>query len=74
MLMMRTTKTAVCFQTKAIFHHLYGFELVFWLNLISNTSPIAQTRHLEYISTHMMTMLHVAYKTSGSERMHEESE
>ena len=25
MLLMRTTKTAVCLQTKAIFHHLYGF-------------------------------------------------
>ena len=24
MLLMRTTKTAVCLQTKAIFHHLYG--------------------------------------------------
>ena len=24
-LLMRTTKTAVCLQTKAIFHHLYGF-------------------------------------------------
>ena len=29
MLLMRTTKTAVCLQTKAIFHHLYVFELVF---------------------------------------------
>ena len=29
MLLMRTTKTAVCLQTKAIFHHLYGFSLVF---------------------------------------------
>ena len=28
-LLMRTTKTALCLQTKAIFHHLYGFELVF---------------------------------------------
>ena len=26
---MRTTKTAVCLQTKAIFQHLYGFSLVF---------------------------------------------
>ena len=26
MLLMRTTKTAVCLQTKAIFHHLYGFK------------------------------------------------
>ena len=25
MLLMRTTKTAVCLQTRAIFHHLYGF-------------------------------------------------
>ena len=25
MSLMRTTKTAVCLQTKAIFHHLYGF-------------------------------------------------
>ena len=25
MLLMRTTKTAVCLQTKAIFHHPYGF-------------------------------------------------
>ena len=25
MLLMRTTKTAGCLQTKAIFHHLYGF-------------------------------------------------
>ena len=24
-----TTKTAVCFETKAIFHYLYGFLLVF---------------------------------------------
>ena len=24
MLLMQTTKTAVCLQTKAIFHHLYG--------------------------------------------------
>ena len=29
MLLMWTTKTAVCLQTKAIFHHLYGFQLVF---------------------------------------------
>ena len=29
MLLMRTTKTAVCIQTKAIFHHLYVFQLVF---------------------------------------------
>ena len=25
MLLMRTTKTAVCYQTKAIFYYLYGF-------------------------------------------------
>ena len=25
MLLMRITKTAVCLQTKVIFHHLYGF-------------------------------------------------
>ena len=25
MLFMQTTKTAVCLQTKVIFHHLYGF-------------------------------------------------
>ena len=25
MLLMRATKTAVCLQTKATFHHLYGF-------------------------------------------------
>ena len=25
LLLMQTTKTAVCLQTKAIFHHLYGF-------------------------------------------------
>ena len=25
MLLMRTTKTAVCLQRKAIFHHVYGF-------------------------------------------------
>ena len=25
MLLMQTTKTAVCLQRKAIFHHLYGF-------------------------------------------------
>ena len=24
-LLMQTTKTAVCLQTKAIYHHLYGF-------------------------------------------------
>ena len=29
MLLMRTTKTPVCLQTKAIFHHLYEFYLVF---------------------------------------------
>ena len=29
MLSMRTTKTAVCLQTKAICHHLYGFQRVF---------------------------------------------
>ena len=25
MLLMQTTKTAVCLQTKGVFHHLYGF-------------------------------------------------
>ena len=29
MLLMLTTKTAVCLQTKAIFYKLYGFQLVF---------------------------------------------
>ena len=51
MLLMQTTKTAVCLQTKAIFHHLYGFYLVFSLNFIGNTLPISLTRLLECIST-----------------------
>ena len=59
---MRTTKTAVCLQTKAIFHHLCGF------NVMRNTLPIALTRLLEYISTinlvgkiltHMTIRMHV---------------
>ena len=29
MLLMRTTKTAVCLQTKAILYHLYGVYLMF---------------------------------------------
>ena len=29
MLLMRTTKTAVCLQTKAICHYIDGFQLVF---------------------------------------------
>ena len=28
MLLMRITKTAVCLQTKAICHYIYGFQLV----------------------------------------------
>ena len=40
-----------CLQTKAIFHHLYGFYLVFLLNLMSNTLPIALTRLSKHIST-----------------------
>ena len=68
MLLMRITITAVCLQTKAIFHHLYGFYLVFYLNFMGNTLPIALTRLLEHISTinsvwnfftHMTTMLRV---------------
>ena len=51
MLLMRTTETAVCLQTKAIFHHIYGFLLVSLLNFMSNTLPIALTRLLECIST-----------------------
>ena len=38
-------------QTKAIFHHLYGFYLVFLLNFMSNTLPVALARLMEYIST-----------------------
>ena len=38
-------------QTKAIFQHLYEFELVFYLNFMSNTLPKALTRLLEHIST-----------------------
>ena len=51
MLLMRTTKTAVCLQTKAIFHHLYVFLLVFLPIFMSNTLTIALTRLLEYILT-----------------------
>ena len=51
MLLMRTTKTVVCLQTKATFHHPYWFQMVFELNLMNNTLPIAQTRLLKYIST-----------------------
>ena len=46
-LLMRTTKTAVCLQTKAICHNLNGVELVFRLNFTSNTLAIAITRLLE---------------------------
>ena len=51
MLLMQTTITSVCLQTKAIFHHLYGFLLVFLLNVMSNTLQIALTRLWEHIST-----------------------
>ena len=51
MLLMWTTKTAVCLQTKAIFHHLYGLLELFKLKFMSNTLPIAPTRLLEHIST-----------------------
>ena len=37
-------KTPVCLQTKALFHHLYGFYFVFQLNFMSNTLQIALTR------------------------------
>ena len=47
MLLMQTTKTAVCLQTKAISHHLYVFQLVFWLNFMSSTLLIALTKLLE---------------------------
>ena len=36
-LLMRTTKTAVCLQTKAIFYHLYGLKLKVQLNFMHNT-------------------------------------
>ena len=48
---MGTTKTAVYLQTKAILHHVYGFQLMFQLNFMGNTLPIALTRFLEYILT-----------------------
>ena len=48
---MPTTKTAVCLQTKAIFHHLSGFKLVFYLDFKSDTLLIPLTRLLEYMST-----------------------
>ena len=35
----------------AIFHYLYGFQLVFWLNVMSNTLPIALTRLSGHYST-----------------------
>ena len=46
---MGTTKTAICLQTKAFFHHLYGFELVFYQNFMSNTLPIGLTRLLKKV-------------------------
>ena len=46
-LLMLTTKTVVCLQTKAIFHHVYGVYLVFWLNFMSKTLPIALTKLLK---------------------------
>ena len=65
---MRTTKTAVCLQRKAIFYRPYWFKMVFRLNFMSDTLPIALTRLLVYnstinsvlkILTHMTTMLRV---------------
>ena len=39
------------FTHKGNFHHLYGFLLVFYLNFMSNTLPIALTRLLKYVLT-----------------------